>query len=372
MTSVHASNDVRIFHKMCVSLAAAGYDTWLVAPGESREEKGVHVVGVGMKPSSRMKRMTQMTRRVYKKALELEADIYHFHDPELLPWGLKLKKKGKKVIFDSHEFYVAQIKGKHWLPRPIRNIVAGLYQRYEAYVCARLDAVVAVCTISGENYFERWAKHVVLIANDPLLSELPASLGGNTSKLKERAVCYAGGLTHERGITYLIEALEHVDARLYLAGVFASGKYLRTLEKKPGWEKVCYLGFLNRQQIWELYEKCLAGVSTLLDVGQYYSADTFPIKVLEYMAAGRPVITNTSPMMKQTVGAKQYGICVDPDKPRQIADAIKYFLNNPDEAHRMGENGRKAVLERYNWIEEEKKLINLYENITNQNTDEKL
>ena len=50
---------------------------------------------------------------IYKKALEIDADIYHFHDPELLPYGLKLKKKGKSVIFDSHENYSEQIKEKY-------------------------------------------------------------------------------------------------------------------------------------------------------------------------------------------------------------------------------------------------------------------
>ncbi len=52
ITSAHNSDDIRIFHKECASLAKAGYDTYLVAKGESREEKGVHVVGVDPPPAA--------------------------------------------------------------------------------------------------------------------------------------------------------------------------------------------------------------------------------------------------------------------------------------------------------------------------------
>ena len=102
MTSAHEEEDIRIFRKECVSLAEAGYDVYLVERGESYEKNGVHIVGVGEIPAGRLKRMTQGAKKVYAAAKALDADIYHFHDPELLPYGLKLKKAGKKVIFDSH------------------------------------------------------------------------------------------------------------------------------------------------------------------------------------------------------------------------------------------------------------------------------
>ena len=84
MTSAHSSTDTRIFHKECVSLANAGYDTFLVAQGESREENNVHVIGIGSAPANRIKRMTGFARKVYETALTLIVKIYHLHDPELL------------------------------------------------------------------------------------------------------------------------------------------------------------------------------------------------------------------------------------------------------------------------------------------------
>ena len=96
MTSAHPPEDVRIFYKECVSLANAGYDVYLVAKGESYEKNGVHIIGVGQPSGGRLSRMTKFSKQVYQAALAVNADIYHFHDPELLPYGLKLKRRGKK------------------------------------------------------------------------------------------------------------------------------------------------------------------------------------------------------------------------------------------------------------------------------------
>ena len=113
LTSVHSSDDTRVFHKECVSLARAGYDVTLVAPGESREELGVHIVGVGEKPVGTLNRLTSpFVKYAYEAALALDCELYHLHDPELLPYALKLKRHGKTVIFDSHEFYSLLIQEK--------------------------------------------------------------------------------------------------------------------------------------------------------------------------------------------------------------------------------------------------------------------
>ena len=132
MTSAHGEEDGRIFQKECTSLAKAGYDVYLVERGESREKNGVHIVGVGEIPSSRRKRMTQGAKRVYEAAKALDADIYHFHDPELLPFGLKLKKLGKKVIFDSHENTAESVLEKTWIPKPLRGMIYHIFTAYQA------------------------------------------------------------------------------------------------------------------------------------------------------------------------------------------------------------------------------------------------
>ena len=143
ITSAHPDGDVRIFHKECVSLAAEGYDVSLVIPNtESRIESGVNIVSFVYKPSSRLSRFTKSVNLAYKKALELDADIYHLHDPELLRIAAKLKNKGKKVIYDAHEDLPRQILSKKYLKPIVRKLISSRIEKYENKVVKKLDAIV--------------------------------------------------------------------------------------------------------------------------------------------------------------------------------------------------------------------------------------
>ena len=136
LTSVHQDGDIRIFHKECVSLAKdERFDVYLLTIN-SRTEKinNVQLVSVKSKSKNRFTRILNSSRAVYKKALKLDADIYHFHDPELLPYGLKLIRRGKIVIYDAHEDVPRQILSKHWIPLFLRKSIANLYESYENYV----------------------------------------------------------------------------------------------------------------------------------------------------------------------------------------------------------------------------------------------
>ncbi len=362
MTSVHRPEDDRIFFKECCSLAAAGYDVCLVARGESYEKNGIRLVGVGEAPGNRIKRILQLPGRVYQRALEMDADIYHFHDPELLPYGLRLKKSGKKVIFDSHECYREQIRSKNYLPSLLRHTISKVYGLLEDYVLRQLDAVIFPCTMNGKNPFEGKCRRAAIISNAAILGEF-FNLYDPEHKKIPNSVCYVGGLTEARGITGDIVAAAKADATIILAGEFASEEYEATLRQMPEFSCVEYRGVLNRQGVTEMLSDSCIGLCTLLDRGQYLKIDTFGIKVFEYMSMGLPVILSDSPYNRAMVEKLRFGICVDPDNTDEIAGAIRYLLDHPEEAKRMGENGRRAVEEEFNWGVEERKLLALYEEI---------
>lgn len=362
MTSAHEKEDDRIFHKECVSLAKAGYDVYLVERGDSFERNGVHIVGVGDIPASRSKRMTEGAKKVYEAAKKLDADIYHFHDPELLPYGLKLKKAGKKVIFDSHERYTEQIAAKPYLPHWCAKVIASIYHVYEKSVLQQMDAVIFPCTMNGINPFAGECQRAAIISNAAILGEFFERYDPKRDK-KPNLTCHVGSLTFDRGITQNILGTARAGAVLALAGPFKPGTYQNELDRLPESACVEYRGILDRDGVCQLLAESNVGLCTLLDRGQYLKCDNFSIKVYEYMSMGLPVILSHSPYNDRMVEQYHFGICVDPENADEIAAAIRYLLDNPEEAKHMGENGRKAIEKEFNWGVEAQKLLALYEDI---------
>lgn len=369
MTSAHGAEDGRIFQKECTSLVKAGYDVYLVERGDSYDKNGVHIVGVGNIPNSRMKRMTIGARKVYQAARILNADIYHLHDPELLPYGMKLKRAGKKVIFDSHERYTEQIRTKPYLPAWAARLAAAVYGMYEEHVLSRIDGLVFPCTVNGVIPLGFKCRHKVTANNVPLFSEIEEFSYENREKDK-RSVCYVGGLAEARGVLQMMRAAAIADVTLHLAGPYESPAFKAQVEAMPEYSHVAYEGILNRTQVIQLLSRCNIGMSVLRNIGQYNKGDNFPTKVYEYMAAGLPAVLTDAPYVSGFMKKTPFGICVDPENAEEIAEAITYLLDHPDVAESMGKAGQKAAREQLNWSIEEQKLFSFYKEVINGGTDE--
>lgn len=358
MTSAHNQKDVRIFYKECTSLAKAGYEVYLVTCGESCDINNVHIVGIGDVPVNRFNRMTSGARKVYKKALELNCDVYHFHDPELLPYGLKLKRKGKKVVFDSHENTVEQIKEKEWIPNFARKVLYTLFDRYQKYVCRKIDAIISV-TPHICDYFKEINPATYMITNYPIIEPLPKS------NARLRRLCFAGGISEQWCHRDVICAIENIDDCEYVLCGKGEGEYFDGLKSLPGWEKVSFKGLVSHDDINKILSTCQVGISIL----KYNNNTAFKkgtlgnTKIFEEMMAGLPVVCTDFLLWREFVDKYNCGICVNPQNVDEIADAIRYMLDNPKEARRMGDNGRRAVVEEFNWSTEEKKLIELYKKL---------
>lgn len=359
LTSTSQNSIPRILREASTALTI-GLKPYIVAPGRTYEKDGIHYLGVPV-VRNRIGRMMFSSFILFLIALRVDADIYHIHDPELLFYGLLLKRIGKKVVFDSHEFYGIQIENKEYIPQALRRPISHVYCLFEEYICRRLDAVIAVCTINnGMDYFAGRSQQTVFCANLPRMEIFTTAKAKNTVKRDD--VIYIGAISENRGIVHLMEAIKKTSGKLILCGPSFSEAILKGLTNDR-YAQISYMGILSQHEVAKLLNECNIGISTLLNVGQYHVADTLATKVYEYMASGMPVILSDTPYNIRLAKEIGFAICVNPADPDQIADAINFLINNPEIAQTMGARGATAVRAMYNWKIEEQKLISLYEKL---------
>lgn len=360
LSSAHPRDDIRIFHKECKSLVGAGYAVNLVVADNLGDEicDGIQIHDV-RRSNGRLRRVFGTTRRVLQRALELDADIYHLHDPELLFAGMALKRKGKLVIFDSHEDVPVQLLNKPYLTPAALQAISGAYASFERFACSRFDAIVAATPFIRDKFL-RINPVTVDVCNYPVHSEF-RPVSDWAEKFSE--VCYVGGLSRVRGLVEMVSAIAQTGGgvRLNLAGGFSETALRNDVATSPGWSRVVEHGVLDRDGVAEIYRRSIAGLVTLHPIPNYL--DALPIKMFEYMSAGIPVIASDFPKWRKMIGESDCGLCVNPRDPEAIARAIDYLITHPIEAQAMGERGRQNALSRYNWHHEGKKLVDLYQQL---------
>ena len=358
LSTAHGRCELRVHLKQCDSLAAAGYEVhYVVADGKGPERVGdvqVHDIGAA---GGRFQRMLMRPWRMLAAARRLQGRIYHFHDPEILLIALFLIGDGAKVIYDSHEDVPRSLMSRDWIPRPLRRALSVVFERFEDFVARRISAVVGATPHIAQR-FARVNRRAVAINNFPLRSEIEDMV---TPANDSRNVCYLGGIGKIRGIVEMVQALEHVDARLILAGPFDRAETQREVEAMPGWAKVDYRGTVSRAEVRVIMAQSRAGLIFFHPEPNHVDAQ--PNKMFEYMSAGLPVIASDFPLWRSLLVEAGAGVCADPLDPQAIARAIGEVLDDPAGARAMGLRGRDAVLHRYQWSFEEPKLRGLYEEL---------
>jgi glycosyltransferase involved in cell wall biosynthesis len=377
LTSVHPAYDIRIFSKECQSLAKAGYDVVLIA----RHDRNETINGVRIIPFPRIKnrfaRMLFAPLRMFFLALNQGAKLYHFHDPELICTGLLLRLFTRaKVIYDIHEDFKTSIRQKYYLPRGLAVVIAGLFGFFEVAASKCFTLVLA------EKYYKERFPRGIHLLNYPIAAEErwkdsvtggDSSLPGVSNKpLPEvstpgnHCLLYTGIIAEERGALLHAEILTYLETvDLYMVGFCRASLAQRIKQRAGQAQNALHLEgeaeFVRPARIHHYYKKgkWLAGLAIFPPTSHYMKKEL--TKFFEYMSAGIPIICSDFPVWRELVEGTGAGVVVNPFDQQAIANAVTLLAAYPDKAEKMGENGKRAVFEHYNWAVEEKKLIDLYQ-----------
>ena len=365
LTTVHSAFDTRIFHKEAKTLVKAAYDVNLIAQHDKNEVvDGVKIIPLP-KPRNRFTRIFGITWQAFRLALKQRADIYHFHDPELLPAGWLLQKiTNKPVIYDVHEYYADSILSKEWIPSFLRRPISKVVGKVEKMIAKRLAGVITV-NRHMERLFKRFNKNTVTVHNYPFRAFVEKF--NDKPQTDPFTVIYVGGVSKDRGYQIMVDAMRIVKekeprARCIIVGpvnraglpeAFLSKE--KDLLRKGGIELV---GEVPYEKVPKSLSK--AAIAWLPWLATPNNLKGTPIKLFEYMAARLPVVASDMGFVKETIRENDCGLLAKPGNPAH-AEAILYLFTHPGEAHQMGENGRRAVEEKYNWETEGQQLLDLYE-----------
>jgi glycosyltransferase involved in cell wall biosynthesis len=298
-------------------------------------------------------------------AADLKPNLFHVHEPELLG-AVIARAQSKPVIYDVHESYLDVLQEREWVPNWLRPFMRFAWDRWERRLVRRCAGVVVTTERIARRY-RRLHEKVQIVSNYPDLSGLedltPVDRDGKTC-------VFAGGLSPDRGLSQVLSALSILKSRgllvpLALAGREEADGYLNSLFKEADSlgirDLVTYQGILSKRDAIMFQQKASIGLVPYLPVANCMAS--MANKLPECMALRLPLVFSDFPNYREVAGASGAGIAVDPTNPTQIADAIEYLVRNPGEARRMGEAGRRAVRERFNWNIEKAKLLALYEDI---------
>ncbi len=363
LSSVNKINDIRLFVKECRSLVRQGYAVTLVTPHDRNEiVDGIQIKAVPMS-SHRLKRMTVTAAWIYREAVRLNADLYHFHMVELIPVGLLLRARGKKVIYDIYEDMPRSILTRYYLPDCAKRPISWLLERLENFAARRFSALISATPAIGAR-FKAFNARTIVANNYPLRDEFHPPAHTSWAQ-RHPSVAYIGAIAPERGLYQMVKAMAylpaHLNATLKLAGTFSPPESCAQASRLPGWNRVEQLGTLNRSQVAQLLSQVSVGLVNYLPLPNHPEA--MPNKLFEYMSAGIPVVASNFPLWRRIIEDVRCGLLVDPLGPKAISEAIEYLLTHPKEAEEMGRHGREAVIKRYNWENEEKMFLQLYRDL---------
>jgi len=347
------------------ALAEAGYNVLILAwdrelKSKKFEDKNVfkiermRIKSSFGKGSKQIFRFVRFNRKLFFKLMKTKFDIVHCHDFDtLIPGFLAAKLKGKKIVFDSHEFYPAMMQDQGM------KTLSKIAKRIQSFVVKRVNLIVVVNPIL-ERIFNKLNKKVVLIMNSKKLNEFQNIKENPLKKYKnKKKFLYIGAFSKGRNLLELIDIFKNKNNAMLILG---GNGYLEKQIKDKLHKNIIFLGRVKKEDVpkYTLASDYLLAIykSTLLN----NDIAGPPNKLFEAIAAGKPIITSKKGSTGEMVRSIGCGITINPDDKEEIDFIIEKLISNKGLQRELSKKAKEAQ-KLYNWDNESKNLKKAYNSI---------
>lgn len=368
ITSMHDWNDDRIFERAAAGLASLGHEVYFVAPADKDFiNSGVHIKAIPKR--SRIGKHILGPRDAYNRMKTIEADIYHFHNPNMMWLMMKWAKKGHRVFIDIHENYEARVE-KLPIPSVFKSKAINTYRKIENNFCKYYSGVTVV-TESMKKKISPSGAPILVVDNVPYLFKLN-QIQLSKSKYKQPTIITSGSNTSARNCMKAVEALPYIveqipEVQMLFVGRFQPEIFEHELHKRAkelGVAKHLKTeGMLPWLENFERISKAHIGCVFYED--NLNNRFTLPNRLYEYMYCGLAVLGEDFPEVRAKLDKSKSGITVNSSDPLSIANGAICILKSQEILNSFGQNAKLAVEKSFNF---ENALVELnkfyYESIT--------
>ncbi|WP_417746816.1 glycosyltransferase [Rosistilla oblonga] len=369
LSSMHPPLDKRVHHKEAVALATAGYQVVHIAPGDG-EEFVADGVSITTYKGDRTKlgRISRLPK-LWRLARRANADCYHCNEVDSWLVGVLLKIFSRKTVtFDIHELHSNDL-AERCFPAVLRPLVVKTTRTVLSLLTPFTDRLVLAKKSAGQEFPRSRAKQMVVenFTETKNVSQLPASCGLSRDHSQDVTAVHLGAINRVRGWPQMLAALcktKSSNIKLRVIGRFGDGsqeEFLRCVRDLGLEDRVSFEPWMPYDQVPQELGRCHIGLITFQPVSQNF-IHAMPHKLFDYMLASLPTITPSCAIeVSDIVSSADCGIIVDSTCPDEIANALDRLAGDPGLCRRLGDNGRSAVFDRYNWENEAKKLVQMYD-----------
>jgi len=307
-----------------------------------------------------------------------DVDCIHVHDLPLVKTGLIVARKFNiPVIADLHENYpevVKEFRRDMDMRKKIAMISTPIWRlkRLERFCVQHVDRVITVSNEEKDRYINEYniSKDKVIVIMNTINLDLFRSLEIKPLNFNDEfVISYIGGFGSFRGLDVAIRAMPEVlreisNARLLLVGKGMKNYeyYLRKLCKLLKVEgRVTFTGWIDFRLVPSYisvsdvclipYRKC-----TFTDIAISH-------KLFQYMAMGKPIVTSDVKATMRIVKECKCGLVFPSGNHKKLAECIIRLYEDKKLCKKLGRNGKISVEKKYNWNNESKKLVRIYDEV---------